>query len=288
MKRIYMTAALIGSLVSGAFAQTAKQIDLKIRMISPSGNIANLNAGDSVRFAFELENLGPDALTTSDTTKIWMDTKIMGTAVSSVQEAIRLNMPQLALAVGEKDTLGIWIKQGENFFAGDPNPVDIQANSKFCSFMAVYGYDSDGFYFNDAGFSGEIYNNATTLEELLLAFTGNNMGKTDVITGTGANVVSECTATGIEFVSNSKKTELSVYPNPATSDLSFELSLDKVSNATARVMDITGRTVLTKDLGKVQTGVRKFTVDVSGLNNGMYIIEVATEGARAISKFNKK
>jgi hypothetical protein len=285
MKRIYMALALVGALATGSYAQ--KNVDLKIRMMSPSGTLPNVAAGDSIRMSFEITNLGPDAVTMSDTTKIWMDTKIFGTAVADVQEAVRLNMPQLDMPVGFVDTLGIWVKQGEDFFSGDPNPINFPADSKNCTFMAVFGYSADGFYFVDPGFDGAVYNAATDLAGLLAAFTGNNRGKSDVQFGSGATG-SFCNTTGIDFVSNTEKTSLTVYPNPATDNINFEFSLDKTSPVTVRVADVTGRTVLTKDLGKVSQGSQKVSLDVSSLKSGVYMIELNSDGRRAISKFNVK
>lgn len=77
--------------------------------------------------------------------------------------------------------------------------------------------------------------------------------------------------------------KLSVYPNPATSqiNLSFE---NKNRNASIKIVSIVGQTVLEK---KNISGSH-FSIDVSSLSSGIYIVEVADGNFVQRSKFIKK
>lgn len=72
--------------------------------------------------------------------------------------------------------------------------------------------------------------------------------------------------------------ELTVYPNPATNKLSFKLSPNEVVHSIV-VTDVTGKVVLSS---KENTT----SIDVYGMNNGVYFLNVATQTATYRSKFN--
>lgn len=92
-------------------------------------------------------------------------------------------------------------------------------------------------------------------------------------------------ATSIFDVNAGIKESLKTYPNPTHGSLNFEYNFEKATTATARISDITGRTVLVKEFGKNSVGTRQFSLDVSALNAGTYIIEFLSDDKRAISKF---
>lgn len=81
-------------------------------------------------------------------------------------------------------------------------------------------------------------------------------------------------ATGISEVT--KNTAISVFPNPATSAISFKLGNEEV--AAIKVTDIFGRTVLS-------TEENTNTVDVSALSSGLYSISISTGKTTYQSKF---
>lgn len=92
-------------------------------------------------------------------------------------------------------------------------------------------------------------------------------------------------STGLFDVNGGAKETLKAYPNPTKGTLYFDYNFEKATTATARVSDITGRTVLVKDFGKNGVGSRQFSLDVSSLTKGTYIIEFIADDKRAISKF---
>jgi hypothetical protein len=85
------------------------------------------------------------------------------------------------------------------------------------------------------------------------------------------------------------KEQLTVFPNPATDLVKFELNLSRAEKVQVSVKDITGREVMFQDFGKVQPGNNApLSLDVSRLRAGMYIIELNGEEKRAVGKFTKR
>mgnify|MGYP003574965898 CR=1 FL=1 len=85
---------------------------------------------------------------------------------------------------------------------------------------------------------------------------------------------------------NNKNEQLNFYPNPATADVNFALSLEKAENVIVSVKDITGREVMRNDFGKVQAGQAPFKINVANLNNGIYFIELNAGERKAVGKMN--
>jgi len=67
---------------------------------------------------------------------------------------------------------------------------------------------------------------------------------------------------------------LSVYPNPATDLLSFDLKLSASQNVQISLIDYTGRVVANKDLGTVNAGHQVVSFPVNDLAKGLYIYQV--------------
>ncbi len=95
-------------------------------------------------------------------------------------------------------------------------------------------------------------------------------------------VIYNCTTSTDDIA---KATTLNVYPNPANTTINFSYDFVAAQNATVRVYDLMGRTVLTQDFGKQAAGVNNFTIDIATLSNGIYYVEMASGEARGISKF---
>ncbi|MBO7444935.1 MAG: T9SS type A sorting domain-containing protein [Bacteroidales bacterium] len=84
--------------------------------------------------------------------------------------------------------------------------------------------------------------------------------------------------TGVqEFASVSK---LSAYPNPATSSVTLEYSLDNVSNAYVVIRNLTGMEVYRG----VASGSGKSVVDLTGVKAGIYFYGIESDGRMLSSK----
>lgn len=91
---------------------------------------------------------------------------------------------------------------------------------------------------------------------------------------------------GITDLFTNNNQNLNVYPNPVSNGtISFKYEFANATQAIARVTDISGRVVMTKDFGKVN-GAQAFSLNVSALNAGLYMIELDTDQGKAVSKFS--
>lgn len=85
-----------------------------------------------------------------------------------------------------------------------------------------------------------------------------------------------------------KSVKIKVYPNPAVGN---EINLDYVAQSANEVVvniyDISGRKVLSQNLGNAYKGQKDFSIDISAINKGMYILELRQDGIKATGQFVK-
>lgn len=89
------------------------------------------------------------------------------------------------------------------------------------------------------------------------------------------------TFTGIENASKQASSELMVFPNPATDYLTLQLGTE-LHNVRVEVRNILGATLISNQYAVVNGTHR---MDVSGLNNGVYVLSIEAEGVVRTSKF---
>jgi hypothetical protein len=70
---------------------------------------------------------------------------------------------------------------------------------------------------------------------------------------------------------------MNVFPNPTTGILKIETSLQKPVETILTVTDITGKVVFQNDLGNLPEGYFFTEVDLSSLQSGIYLLNLATE-----------
>jgi hypothetical protein len=93
---------------------------------------------------------------------------------------------------------------------------------------------------------------------------------------------------GVEenVASNISRDELnmSIYPNPAIDNVTLNLNIEESSNAQMLIFDLSGKQILTMDLGMLTEGHNKIPVDVSKLVQGTYMMQVTVGTSTATSK----
>lgn len=77
---------------------------------------------------------------------------------------------------------------------------------------------------------------------------------------------------GLVGIDENDATGFVLYPNPTTGAVTIQLGLDQLTNAVVRVFDLTGRQVLDVPVRTVND--RSVLVDLSGLKNGNYLLQV--------------
>jgi hypothetical protein len=249
MKRIYTTAALIGTLVTGAFAQ--RHCDIRLVAAAPADN-TTINCKDSFTLGYIFVNNGPDMVMTTDTMFV-----IDGESAPNSQWTFAVTSNK---AVG--DTAIIYIGKSHK------NMTQTLINAAGTAF--VNAPFANGSYLYPILFRG--FKDTLAVKDTAL---GNN--------GATPKFNINCT-TGIdELTGGFPKSSLNIYPNPAATEVRMKYTFAN-ENATVRITDIAGRVLLTKDYGKQSTGEKELSLDVSSLQNGIYYIELVSDNKRAINK----
>ncbi|MES2779696.1 MAG: DUF4397 domain-containing protein [Bacteroidota bacterium] len=78
---------------------------------------------------------------------------------------------------------------------------------------------------------------------------------------------------------------LAVYPNPANSELHIRFESNKANDITIEIMDLTGKAIVTQNRN-MHFGFNNLSIDVSSLNNGLYIMNMKSDQQVLSSKIN--
>jgi len=94
-------------------------------------------------------------------------------------------------------------------------------------------------------------------------------------------------AAGINEVSNGILSFSSPYPNPAIDIVSVPFRLNENSQTKIYVYDLTGKEILSEELGMLSSGDHTHTLNLSSLHKGHYIVAIQTEKGSLATKINK-
>lgn len=96
--------------------------------------------------------------------------------------------------------------------------------------------------------------------------------------------VKNVTPSGIEeiFSASENINNLQIYPNPATSEISFKYDL-KGNEANVIVRDVTGRIVYRQMLA-AGYGEQTITINTSNFSNGIYVAELSGKEIKALGR----
>lgn len=276
MKRIYMTLGLIAALGTASYAQVAD-----LAAIVEVDSAACLDAGqmlDTVQNGpnpygiWGLQNNGPDAITNGSTV-LFLDPSCKKTATGfSVTGSVLQADAQAGDYIGVRSFL----------------PVD--------SIFTLLDYDS--LAAPNASLGSVLISNEDLIEGHTYGFyvyvlgvgdDPNNPENTDTVLGNNLNavpVVWHCN-TGIQDMMEEAAQNITIFPNPVqNNELHFRYGFIKATEkATARVVDMTGRVLKSQELGKNNFGTQEFTMDISALPAGNYMLEISTGYINAVGKF---
>ncbi len=96
-------------------------------------------------------------------------------------------------------------------------------------------------------------------------------------------IVDEEDFVGITTVDNGDN-HIQVYPNPANTQTTIEMAVSNAGNAMLKVYDLSGKTVMSQNLGFFTEGVHYHTLDCGALKPGMYLINITFGQQAATSK----
>ena len=71
------------------------------------------------------------------------------------------------------------------------------------------------------------------------------------------------------------ETDFVIYPNPATEIITVHFSKNQIQNASVTISDLNGKVLIQKKFGDFQAGGTPLTLDVSSLENGIYICRLS-------------
>ena len=105
----------------------------------------------------------------------------------------------------------------------------------------------------------------------------------------GGSYVDTCgfAITGINEVRKMNST-LSVYPNPATNQISIEFDLIETKNTSIEIKNVLGQTVKTTPNSSFQKGTNKIEMDVSEFSQGIYFVQLQSGNKIINQKFIKQ
>lgn len=175
-----------------------------------------------------------------------------------------------------EDTLGRIAMTGRNVGSGDPDgngDVSLFIITKTWSYFGGTTFGANGY---DIGYSVE----STTGNGFIICGHTNSFNnllddiyliKTD---STGISTTSENTfVTNIESFSSSEDPEFKIFPNPASTNVTFYTG-KIVEPALVRVIDLIGNTIKSEKINQNQK--ETFSINISDLADGIYILNITT------------
>ncbi len=267
MKKIFTSIAVLAACAVGATAQ--KNIDLEAKIIRPTHltEYPNFNNGDSLIFAVEATNLGPDVITASDSLFYYLE--VFRNPSTNARDYLFGASSGSTIPVGGKDTFAVVLRQGQTI-----NDVIVKFPPN--AFDTLLG-GVLGFSFNAATSSREFFIDQGFDASTLFTANSNNLDGIAVKFG-GVGIK--------DILAGANKEALTVYPNPTKGELKFDYNFKNTTDAAIRVTDIAGRVVYTQTLGNQAAGNQSFNINLGNLANGMYTIELNAGDNRATSQFN--
>lgn len=279
MKRIYITLGVLLALSMGAFAQNA---DLAAYI--EINQFQCLNAGDTLQpdtsvhtdpyGVWGVVNLGPDAIDSNTT--IWMSTpqnKLIDSGLyfsgyyTEYAPANSWLRPLSYLPVDSINTL-LDIDRWEND----------TANRYYINLMVTKENFVEGNRYGFFVFAKGVGDDFESPDNVDTSTANNNAY---------VAITWHCEdPNGIRGMLDEASRNIDIFPNPAQNDLHFKYGfIGSTNNAVARVIDMTGRVILTKNLGKHHFGTEEFSMDISSLRAGNYLLELSTGYVNAVGKF---
>ena len=90
-----------------------------------------------------------------------------------------------------------------------------------------------------------------------------------------------------QIVTNVKEngiSDLSIFPNPASSTMNVLLTAEEAGQLTFRISDMTGRTLSTESVENFG-GEMLHTINVSNLSKGLYLLSIEGKQGTSVHKF---
>lgn len=95
-------------------------------------------------------------------------------------------------------------------------------------------------------------------------------------------LVEEATTTSIQV--NNLEESINIYPNPTNSKIKINFPAFQASNINIQIVDVLGNIILTQNMGNLKQGDNIASVDLSNVNNGLYLCKIIIDNQSIINK----
>jgi archaellum component FlaG (FlaF/FlaG flagellin family) len=245
MTQLMVALAATMTLSIATQAQTVRDCNLGVTLTSPAAS-QSVPYGDTAWITFDITNNGPDSILAGDTMFYALNGDVLF-------EQISTGIPSGGTASFDP---------GYYFLSDTAADLNIE--------LCLLLLNQSDITYNPGNIPALVtYNdNDSTNDESCVSFT---------LKGSGT--------TGIVDFKDIEKETLSLYPNPATAEVRFNINLDKTEAVQVSVKDIAGREVMRHDFGRVPANASApFSLDISRLTPGLYFVELNTGSRKAIGK----
>ncbi len=257
MKKFTPIFLALGAMAAFSTTKVAaqKNCNLGLTLVSPANNQAipftvTNDASTHVPVKFNIKNNGTAAIVPTDT--IFFQSEFSGNVRIITGQSIAANATVLYDA-------NIYIT----------NAVTTETTTDYC--LRLFPQKN-------------VYYSATTTDTVWAAVTYTD-SDTSNDRGCSTVIMKPAGATAVNEISKFNNQQLSLYPNPANAEVTFQLKLEKADKVIVSIKDITGREVMRNELGMVKAGlVNTFKLDVQILNNGLYIVDLLAGENKATGK----
>ncbi len=80
------------------------------------------------------------------------------------------------------------------------------------------------------------------------------------------------------------KVGMNIYPNPSHGNSTLTFNLENQSNIFISVTDLTGKVALTNEMGSLNSGSHKLSLNTEALSNGVYFVNINSNGVTSSQK----
>lgn len=172
------------------------------------------------------------------------------------------------------DHRGVQIAQGGNtgstppYFNNSPVQEQVTLPGGGCYELIIYDSGSDGWNFNPQTGAGTMLMQPTGTRDVVASLDGSSFSTADAkikfeVSGTYTNIDDQ------KFVS-----DLTVYPNPFSNEAWVSFDMLKSDRVQISLIDVTGKQVMTRDLGQMATGTQEVNISGANLPAGLYFLNV--------------
>lgn len=131
----------------------------------------------------------------------------------------------------------------------------------------------------NGGFGIGEYNQVVSTDDYIIPFWADGRGNNGEISIYGfkqdKNTISSTEGELIKV--NSDIFISSISPIPTSENLTVELKLSKANDVSYQLLDVTGKSILAKNVQRMSTGKNTLILDVSNLSTGQYILMISTD-----------